>query len=185
MFYVYLLQSDDYPDQRYVGQTTDLKQRFAEHNAGKSPHTSKFRPWRLVTYVAFSDQAKGNGFRTPSQVRVRSRLCPKTLVVNKTIHLLQFNLRLGDPPAWTRRVPASLREISRGRAGRSGGTRRGARRAPRVRRSAPIAPTCTTTARTAAPPAAPAASTGRATTGTDPCPACGDRRRPEAGRAAR
>ncbi len=26
----------------------------AEHNAGQSPHTSKFMPWRLVTYVAFS-----------------------------------------------------------------------------------------------------------------------------------
>ena len=62
MFYVYLLQSEDYPDQRYVGLTTDLKQRFAEHNAGKSPHTSKFRPWRLVTYVAFSDLAKATAF---------------------------------------------------------------------------------------------------------------------------
>jgi predicted GIY-YIG superfamily endonuclease len=49
MFYVYLLQSEDYSDQSYVGLTADLKQRFAAHNAGKSPHTSKFRPWRLVT----------------------------------------------------------------------------------------------------------------------------------------
>jgi predicted GIY-YIG superfamily endonuclease len=62
MFYVYLLQSEDYSDQSYVGLTADLKQRFAAHNAGKSPHTSKFRPWRLVTYVAFSDQAKATAF---------------------------------------------------------------------------------------------------------------------------
>ena len=30
--------------------------------AGKSPHTSKFLPWRLVTYVAFSDQSKAASF---------------------------------------------------------------------------------------------------------------------------
>ena len=62
MFYVYLLESDVLPEQRYVGLTTDLKQRLAEHNAGKSAHTSKFLPWRLVTYVAFSDQAKATTF---------------------------------------------------------------------------------------------------------------------------
>ena len=49
MFYVYLLESDISPEQRYVGLTTDLKQRLAEHNAGKSAHTAKFLPWRLVT----------------------------------------------------------------------------------------------------------------------------------------
>lgn len=62
MFYVYLLESEILPEQRYVGLTIDLKQRFAEHNARKSPHTSKFVPWRLVTYVAFTDQAKATAF---------------------------------------------------------------------------------------------------------------------------
>jgi len=47
MFYVYLLQRESNPDQRYIGLTTDLKRRFTEHNAGKSAHTSKFLPWRL------------------------------------------------------------------------------------------------------------------------------------------
>src|SRR5262249_53424606 len=35
---------------------------FAAHNAGKSPHTAKFRPWRLVTYIAFSDERKAIDF---------------------------------------------------------------------------------------------------------------------------
>ena len=48
--------------QRYVGVTSDLKQRLADHNAGKSPHTSKFTPWKLVTYVAFSDERKAETF---------------------------------------------------------------------------------------------------------------------------
>lgn len=42
--YVYLLRSTSHPDQRYVGLTGDLKKRLAEHNAGKSPHTSKYVP---------------------------------------------------------------------------------------------------------------------------------------------
>jgi predicted GIY-YIG superfamily endonuclease len=62
MRYVYLLQSESSADQRYVGLTSDLKQRLADHNAGKSPHTSKYLPWRLVTYIAFSDEQKAGNF---------------------------------------------------------------------------------------------------------------------------
>ena len=62
MRYVYLLQSETYEGQRYVGVTSDLKQRIADHNAGKSPHTSKYLPWNLVTYVAFSDKKKAEIF---------------------------------------------------------------------------------------------------------------------------
>lgn len=62
MHYVYLLESEGQPGQRYVGLTTDLKRRLVEHNASKSPHTSKFAPWRLVTYLAFSDRAKASSF---------------------------------------------------------------------------------------------------------------------------
>lgn len=62
MFYVYLLQSEAHLQQRYVGMTSDLKARVAAHNGGKSPHTAKFRPWRLVTYMAFSEQEKAVAF---------------------------------------------------------------------------------------------------------------------------
>ena len=58
MYYVYLLQSLSGAAERYVGLSHDLKQRLREHNAGKSEHTAKYKPWRLVTYVAFSDKAK-------------------------------------------------------------------------------------------------------------------------------
>jgi predicted GIY-YIG superfamily endonuclease len=47
--YVYLLESESTAGRRYVGVTADLKQRLAEHNAGKSPYTSKYGRWRLVT----------------------------------------------------------------------------------------------------------------------------------------
>lgn len=62
MRYVYLLKSEAFIDQRYVGITSDLKRRLADHNAGKSPHTSKYTPWKLVTYVAFSDERKAEIF---------------------------------------------------------------------------------------------------------------------------
>jgi putative endonuclease len=60
--YVYLLASETFEDRRYVGVTSDLKQRLAEHNAGESSHTSKYLPWKLVTYVAFSDGQKADAF---------------------------------------------------------------------------------------------------------------------------
>jgi len=58
MKYVYILQSIDEPDRHYTGITDDLKSRLAKHNAGGVAHTSKFRPWRLNTYVALSDDER-------------------------------------------------------------------------------------------------------------------------------
>jgi predicted GIY-YIG superfamily endonuclease len=62
LHYVYLLISLSYPSERYIGVTSDLRSRLAEHNNGRSPHTSKYRPWRLVTYVAFSDRRQAEAF---------------------------------------------------------------------------------------------------------------------------
>jgi putative endonuclease len=62
LHYVYLLESNRVLGKRSVGVTSDLKRRFADHNAWTSPHTSKFMPWRVVLYVAFSDQDKAVAF---------------------------------------------------------------------------------------------------------------------------
>ncbi len=62
MKYVYLLQSIDHPDQVCTGLTDDLRNRLAEHNAGESSHTRKYRPWSLVTYLAFSDAGRAITF---------------------------------------------------------------------------------------------------------------------------
>ena len=62
MKYVYLVKSESYPDQLYVGVTSDLKKRLNAHNAGGCTHTAKFKPWKLVTYVAFLDDAKAVAF---------------------------------------------------------------------------------------------------------------------------
>lgn len=62
MRFVYLLESESVAGQRYVGLTSDLHGRLADHNARKSVHTSKYAPWTLVTYVAFSDERKAESF---------------------------------------------------------------------------------------------------------------------------
>ena len=62
MYYVYLLRSLQFPEQTYRGFTTDLKMRFADHNAGKSKHTAKYAPWELVSYHAFADEQKAREF---------------------------------------------------------------------------------------------------------------------------
>lgn len=62
MHYVYLLESLSRYGERYVGVTGDLQRRLTVHNAGKSTHTSKYRPWKLVTYLAFSERDKAFAF---------------------------------------------------------------------------------------------------------------------------
>ena len=62
MKFVHLLRSIEHPDETYVGLTDELRARFLAHNAGRSPHTAKFRPWRLVSYIAFSDERKAVEF---------------------------------------------------------------------------------------------------------------------------
>ena len=62
MHYVYLIESIHFPNERYVGVTHDLKLRLAQHNNGDSLYTAEFRPWRLVTYVAFNSQRKAEAF---------------------------------------------------------------------------------------------------------------------------
>lgn len=53
MFYAYILQSISHPTQFYRGHTTDLKARVVDHNAGKTPQTAKYAPWKLKFYAAF------------------------------------------------------------------------------------------------------------------------------------
>lgn len=53
MYYVYILKSLVNGD-LYVGYTTDLKRRFAEHNSKKVLSTRVNIPWKLVYYEAYS-----------------------------------------------------------------------------------------------------------------------------------
>jgi len=54
MHYVYLIQSLSFPDQIYIGCTQNIDQRLMHHNSGKSPHTNKFKPWKIIVYLGFA-----------------------------------------------------------------------------------------------------------------------------------
>jgi len=58
MKYVYLLRSLSDPSQRYIGLTDNLNRRLEEHNAGKSPHTSKRLPWKIEVAIRFENDQK-------------------------------------------------------------------------------------------------------------------------------
>jgi predicted GIY-YIG superfamily endonuclease len=60
--YVYILQSNETPEHYYVGVTDDLRSRLQKHNAGDVSHSSKFRPWRIKTYIAFTDGERALAF---------------------------------------------------------------------------------------------------------------------------
>ena len=62
--YVYLIRSVPKPDQTYIGFTADLQQRLADHNRGASVHTAPFKPWRLVSAHAFTDEGKARAFES-------------------------------------------------------------------------------------------------------------------------
>ena len=62
MFYTYILRSIEHPEQRYIGHTADLRERLKKHNKGDVPHTAKFRPWKIETYIAFDSEEKAISF---------------------------------------------------------------------------------------------------------------------------
>ncbi len=55
-YYVYILQSDNEPENFYTGFTERLGARLKSHNSGQVPHTSKHRPWHIKTAIAFTDR---------------------------------------------------------------------------------------------------------------------------------
>jgi putative endonuclease len=75
--YVYILQSTNSSDKVYIGWTTDLPRRLEAHNSGKSPYTSKFRPWKIAFYAAFESRERAIRFerylKSGSGITFRSR----------------------------------------------------------------------------------------------------------------
>ncbi|MCK5688865.1 GIY-YIG nuclease family protein [Myxococcota bacterium] len=64
MHFVYLLKSLKEPKQRYIGLTEDVSKRLEAHNYGQSRHTSKYKPWEIVTVIEFKDKKKAADFET-------------------------------------------------------------------------------------------------------------------------
>jgi putative endonuclease len=61
-YYAYILESQKNQNRFYAGFTEDLESRLQSHNQGNNPHTSKYRPWRIKTAIAFTDRKKALDF---------------------------------------------------------------------------------------------------------------------------
>ena len=60
--YVYVLRSIPFPNQTYIGYTTNFTSRLRVHNSGQSHHTSKYCPWSLETVIRFKSRATALAF---------------------------------------------------------------------------------------------------------------------------
>jgi len=50
------------PGATYIGFSSNLRKRLAEHNAGDSIYTNKHKPWKVETYFAFSEIKTAENF---------------------------------------------------------------------------------------------------------------------------
>ena len=69
-YFVYVLRSLVDSSKTYVGFTTRLDDRLAEHNEGSQIYSRRYAPWERVNYTAFSDRDRALAFehylKTPS-----------------------------------------------------------------------------------------------------------------------
>ena len=63
MIFVYVLQSES-DSGLYIGMTGNLWRRFEQHQGGESASTKGRRPWRLIYFEAYLEQADAEGRET-------------------------------------------------------------------------------------------------------------------------
>jgi predicted GIY-YIG superfamily endonuclease len=59
---VYILRSLSEPKRAYIGLTHDVFARLADHNAGRCPHTARYRPWQLHVTIELPDEQRAVNF---------------------------------------------------------------------------------------------------------------------------
>ena len=60
--FVYVLKNADDDPHFYVGLTSDVQTRLADHNAAHCPHTAPRRAWPLHVVIEFSDEKRAIRF---------------------------------------------------------------------------------------------------------------------------
>ena len=57
MHYVYLLRSQINSKKIYIGFTGNVERRLEEHNKAEKGFTSRYQPWELIYFEAYSDKS--------------------------------------------------------------------------------------------------------------------------------
>jgi predicted GIY-YIG superfamily endonuclease len=77
MYNVYIIQSKQWSNEFYTGFTENINSRLKDHNKGKSQHTNKYKPWKLVYCCVFKDKKKALDFekylKTASGIAFRNK----------------------------------------------------------------------------------------------------------------
>ena len=63
--FVYVLKNADQSPHFYVGLTSDVNARLADHNAGRCQHTFSRRPWQRHVVIEFPDEKRAVRFELP------------------------------------------------------------------------------------------------------------------------
>jgi len=79
MHFVYILNSIDYSERFYVGLTENVEERLHAHNIGQVPHTSKFAPWKIKTFIAFENKEQAANFEQYLKTSSGRVFCKKRL----------------------------------------------------------------------------------------------------------
>jgi len=59
---VYVLKSATPKARYYIGLTSDVPTRLADHNAGRCLHTARYRPWQLHVTIELPDEERAIAF---------------------------------------------------------------------------------------------------------------------------
>ena len=59
---VYVLKSAAPKARYYIGLTSDVPRRLVDHNAGRCPHTARYRPWHLHVTIELPDEQRAINF---------------------------------------------------------------------------------------------------------------------------
>ena len=62
MLWVYVIRSESSPHRRYIGLTSDVERRLAEHNSSETGHTRAYRPWTVEVVVGFANLQRARDF---------------------------------------------------------------------------------------------------------------------------
>lgn len=60
--YVYILESLKEQKKYYTGISTNCSKRLSEHNWGKSKHSNKYKPWKIIAQFWFEDDETAENF---------------------------------------------------------------------------------------------------------------------------